>query len=68
MSGYHVHTIDSAPDGSKGALTALLSGIGMIPNLAAAMSESPELLRGFLAIREISTAGRSRPGKSRCSR
>ncbi len=53
MSAFQVHTIESAPDGSKPALEALKRGIGMIPNLAAAMAESPHLLRGFLAIRDI---------------
>lgn len=63
MSGYRVHTIDTAPEGSKGALQALVNGIGMIPNLAAAMSESPELLRGFLAVREIFYGGTFTPAE-----
>ena len=57
MSGYQVHTIETAPEGSKASLQGLRERIGMIPNLAASMSECPELLRGFLSIREILYAG-----------
>lgn len=63
MSEYQVHTIESAPEGSKASLQGLRKGIGMIPNLAAAMSESPELLRGFLSIREIFYGGTFTPGE-----
>jgi AhpD family alkylhydroperoxidase len=35
----------------------------MIPNLAAAMAESPELLQGFLAIREIYANGTFTPAE-----
>ncbi len=63
MTGYDVHTIDTAPDGSKDSLQALLNDVGMVPNLAAAMSESPGLLKGFLAIREIFYGGTFTPGE-----
>lgn len=63
MSAYHVHTIETAPEGSKAHLQGLQKGFGMIPNLAAAMSESPELLRGFLSIREILYNGTFTPGE-----
>ncbi len=63
MFDYQVHTIESAPEGSKASLQGLSKGIGMIPNLAAAMSESPELLRGFLSIREIFYGGTFAPGE-----
>jgi AhpD family alkylhydroperoxidase len=62
-SAYQVHTIETAPEGSKTPLQGLRKGIGMIPNLAAAMSESPELLRGFLSIREIFYGGTFTPGE-----
>jgi uncharacterized peroxidase-related enzyme len=57
MSQYQVHSIDSAPEGSKPAMQGLKKAIGMVPNLAAAMAESPELLRGFLSLREIFYGG-----------
>src|SRR5262245_30526225 len=63
MFEYQVHTVDSAPEGSKSSLQDLRNAIGMIPNLAAAMSESPELLRGFLSIREIFYGGTFTPGE-----
>ena len=52
MSRFPIHTLDSAPDSSKPLLLALQQSVGMIPNLAAGMAESPSLLEGFLAIRD----------------
>lgn len=63
MSNYRVHTVETAPQGSKPLLQELNGAIGMIPNLAAAMAESPELLRGFLTLREIFYSGTFTPGE-----
>jgi AhpD family alkylhydroperoxidase len=63
MSIYEVHTVETAPEGSKPLLQTLKGAIGMIPNLAAAMSESPELLKGFLTVREIFYGGTFTPGE-----
>jgi AhpD family alkylhydroperoxidase len=63
MSTFRVHTVDSAPQGSQEALNGLRQSIGTIPNLAASMAESPELLRGFLAIREILYRGSFTPAE-----
>ena len=63
MSIYEVHTIDTAPEASKPILQNLKSSIGMIPNLAATMAESPELLNGFLTIRKILYGGTFTPGE-----
>src|SRR5262247_1561820 len=63
MSIYEVQTVDTAPEGSKLLLHNLKGAIGMIPNLAAAMSESPELLKGFLTVREIFYGGTFTPGE-----
>lgn len=63
MSAYRVHTLETAPEGSRSSLQELKKGIGVLPNLAAAMSESPELLRGFLSIREIFYGGTFTPGE-----
>jgi AhpD family alkylhydroperoxidase len=60
---YEVHTVETAPEASKPLLRNLKSTIGMIPNLAASMSESPELLNGFLTIREIFYGGSFTPGE-----
>lgn len=63
MTGYQVHTIESAPDGSRDSLRSLAASVGFIPNLAAAMAESPQLLRGFLAVRDIYQGGTFTPAE-----
>ena len=63
MTTFAVHTIESAPEGSKDALTRLRTDVGMIPNLAASMAESPELLKGFLAVRQILYSGTLTPAE-----
>ncbi len=49
MYDYRVHTIDSAPEASRKALQGLKQGLGLIPNLAATMAESPVLVNGFVS-------------------
>jgi uncharacterized peroxidase-related enzyme len=53
LSGYPIHTIDSAPNGSKAILAALQEEVGFLPNLAATMAESPALLEAFTTLRSI---------------
>jgi alkylhydroperoxidase family enzyme len=48
MNTYPVHTVDSAPDGSKQALLGLRQALGLIPNLAATMANSPPLVNSFV--------------------
>jgi AhpD family alkylhydroperoxidase len=48
MHTYRIHTIESAPEKSKPALQGLKQAVGIIPNLAATMAESPVLLSGFV--------------------
>lgn len=48
QSDYRVHSIDTAPEGSKQALRGLQQAVGLVPNLAATMAESPVLLNGFV--------------------
>lgn len=48
MHSYRIHTIESAPEKSKPALQGLKQAVGIIPNLAATMAESPTLLSGFV--------------------
>jgi AhpD family alkylhydroperoxidase len=50
---YTVHTPDSAPGTAGEGLRALHASVGVIPNLAATMAESPALLKGFLTLREL---------------
>ena len=63
MSTYQIHGIDTAPDNSKPLLQGMQTNLGLIPNLAAAMAESPELLKGFLAVREIYQGGSFTPSE-----
>jgi alkylhydroperoxidase family enzyme len=48
MNRFPLHTIDSAPEKSKQALQGLQSKFGFIPNVAAAMAESPVLMNAFI--------------------
>jgi AhpD family alkylhydroperoxidase len=58
---FPVHTFDSAPAASKPSLLKLKETVGMVPNLAAAMAESPTLIEGFVAIRSIYQSGTFSP-------
>jgi hypothetical protein len=44
MSNYLIHTIASAPEHSKSALEQLQQAFGVVPNLAAAIANSPKLI------------------------
>jgi AhpD family alkylhydroperoxidase len=57
LSRFPIHTLDTAPDASRPLLVGLERAVGMIPNLAAGMAESPTLLAGFLAARETYQRG-----------
>jgi AhpD family alkylhydroperoxidase len=50
MASFPVHTIDSAPEGSKPALRQLQSAFGMLPNIAGAMSTSPVLINSLVGL------------------
>jgi alkylhydroperoxidase family enzyme len=50
MAAYPTHSVDSAPEASKPALRALQKTFGFLPNIAAAMAESPTLLNAFLPV------------------
>jgi AhpD family alkylhydroperoxidase len=57
MSKFKIHTIESAPASSAGALGALAQGLGFVPNLAATMAESPALVCGFVDLRKTLAGG-----------
>jgi alkylhydroperoxidase family enzyme len=50
MSRFPLNTIQSAPEGSKPALTQLQAAFGMIPNLLAGMSNSPVLIKSLVGL------------------
>ena len=63
MVRFTVHTLRAAPEQSKPLLERLQKAVGMIPNLAATMAESPALLQGFVQLRELQAAGTFSPGE-----
>src|SRR4051812_14898567 len=50
MPTYAIHTVDSAPAASRGALSELTEIFGFTPNLAGVMATSPVLIQGFTAL------------------
>lgn len=57
MSTFDVYTLESAPEASRPALERLKDRVGLIPNLAAAMSESPTLIDAFVTLHGIYHGG-----------
>jgi AhpD family alkylhydroperoxidase len=47
---YQVHTLNSAPEASQPVLAQVQQTFGLIPNIAGAMANSPELLKGFFGL------------------
>jgi len=47
MSTLKVHTIESAPEGSKASLEESVKGFGMLPNLHGVLAESPNTLEAY---------------------
>ncbi|MCC5878849.1 MAG: carboxymuconolactone decarboxylase family protein [Idiomarina sp.] len=56
MTKFTVHTINSAPDDSKEVLKNIEKENGFVPNLYGVMSESPQLLKAYLALGELAQA------------
>jgi AhpD family alkylhydroperoxidase len=52
-ASYVAHTPDTAPALAADGLRQLREAVGVVPNLAATMAESPALLNGFLALRRL---------------
>ena len=50
MSQFPIHTLETAPEASKPALSGLKAAFGLIPNAAGAMSASPVLINSFVAL------------------
>jgi alkylhydroperoxidase family enzyme len=49
MTTYPIHTVESAPAGAQDALRGLQQALGLLPNLAATMANSPALVNTFVA-------------------
>src|SRR5580692_10214160 len=50
MPKYQIHTIVSAPEGSKSALETLQQVFGVLPNIAAAIANSPKLVNALVGV------------------
>jgi len=61
MTAFPIHTIETAPTGSRETLLTVKRTLGAIPSLAAGMAESPTLLRAVFAVREIYAGGTLTP-------
>ncbi len=61
MTKFTIHTVASAPEGSKPLLEELAKQVGFIPNLAATMAESPITLEAFTTQRAICARGSLTP-------
>lgn len=60
--GFPVHTVESAPEGSRAILEGYREGFGLVPNVAAIMAEAPALLSGYAQLQnQLRTAGTLTP-------
>lgn len=50
MSEFKVHTIESAPDGSRPALETAEKSFGFVPNLIGMLAEAPAAAEAYLAL------------------
>lgn len=57
MNDFPIHTVQTAPAGSRPILEELEAEVGFVPNLAATMAGSPALLGAFTAARTAVRGG-----------
>lgn len=53
MTKFKLHTIETSPEKSKKTLEQVKNKYGMIPNLLAVLSESPETLKAYLELSDL---------------
>ncbi len=53
MSEFTNHTLDTAPDRSKPLINKIEQQLGFLPNLLAAMAESPATLESYLSLGQL---------------
>lgn len=61
MTEFTLHTVDSAPEGSKPLLEDSLKSFGMIPNLHAVMAASPQVLDAYKSLSSLVSAASLSP-------
>src|ERR1700748_2688390 len=52
MATLKIHTIETAPEDSRQALEEVQHKLGNVPNLYGTMANSPEMLKGYLALNQ----------------
>lgn len=57
MTTFEIHTVDSAPEGSRAAVEGLSQRVGFLPNLAATMAGAPALIGGFVSLQAALAGG-----------
>lgn len=55
MTTLKIHTIESAPEGSKSLLEESVKGFGMLPGLHGALASSPETLKAYKTLHSLFT-------------
>jgi len=50
MSTFKIHSVETAPEGSKESLKKSIEGFGMLPNLHGVLAESPQALEAYKSI------------------
>ena len=55
MSKFQIHTLESAPDGSKNGLKNAQAAFGMIPNLIGVLANSPSTLKAYQQLHQLAT-------------
>ena len=53
MSNFKIHTVETAPEGSKESLEGSVKAFGMLPNLHGVLAESPETLEGYKTLHHL---------------
>jgi alkylhydroperoxidase family enzyme len=62
MPNYPIYTIASAPEGSKSALEQLQQAFGVLPNIAAAIANSPKLINSLVGVfQQVHSRGLTEP-------
>jgi AhpD family alkylhydroperoxidase len=62
MPNYPIHTIASAPEGSKSALEQLHQAFGVIPNIVATIANSPKLINSLVGLfQQVHSPGLTEP-------
>ncbi|WP_269513404.1 carboxymuconolactone decarboxylase family protein [Brevundimonas subvibrioides] len=50
MTQFPIHTLDTAPEGSRPFISAAKAAFGLVPNLVGEFAESPAVIEGYLSL------------------